>query len=155
MSKQDQRFWDHVSKSECYQWDGARDKNGYGRYKVNGKNVKAHRYAWELTNGPIPKGKVICHKCDNPKCVRSEHLFVGTMKDNQQDMARKGRATRPAVPVGVLKVRTVANRLSMPVKDVYPLIHSGWLRAWYRRPDSHNLCGVTEISVQLFEAVQQ
>lgn len=58
---------------------------------LNGKSMGAHRAAWIRAHGPIPKGLVVCHKCDNGLCVNIDHLFLGTMKDNMQDCSRKGR----------------------------------------------------------------
>lgn len=68
-------------------WSGGR----YGMDKINGKCMGAHRAAWIRVNGEIPKGMVICHKCDNGLCVNVNHLFIGTSKDNMQDCIRKGR----------------------------------------------------------------
>lgn len=93
------RFWDKVEDGPgCWLWTGAILKvSGYGAFAVKGKRVAAHRFAWELYHGKIPKRKdyhgwTVCHRCDNPACVRPSHLFLGSHKDNMRDMIRKGRA---------------------------------------------------------------
>lgn len=92
-----ERFMEYVKKgSGCWEWQGAKARSGYGQfhYWVNGgwKGHRAHRVMWEITNGPIPTGMVVCHKCDNPPCVRPDHLFLGTHRDNTLDSLAKGRA---------------------------------------------------------------
>ncbi len=77
----------------CHPWSGARTGGGYGHIHESGKKVKAHRVAWALANGPIPAGLRVLHRCDNPRCVNVEHLFLGTQADNMADMIAKGRGT--------------------------------------------------------------
>lgn len=72
----------------CIEWQGSIDSEGYGRH---GKR-KAHRIAWESAHGPIPVGLLVCHTCDNPPCVNVEHLFLGTIADNNRDRHAKGRS---------------------------------------------------------------
>jgi hypothetical protein len=66
-------------------------KNGYGKLGRGGKTWLAHRFAWTQENGPIPDGLHVLHKCDNRKCIKVEHLFLGTRFDNMKDMIAKGR----------------------------------------------------------------
>ena len=86
------RFWSKVDKSkECWEWQGLKDRKGYGQFRFKESSRYAHRVSWMITNGPIPPGMLICHHCDNPSCVNPLHLFVGTPLDNTQDMLAKGR----------------------------------------------------------------
>lgn len=90
-----ERFWARVDRSgECWEWRGQRQRQGYGQLGWAGKRYAAHRFAWAITNGPIPDGLVVCHRCDNPGCVRPEHLFLGTHRDNARDRVAKGRGSR-------------------------------------------------------------
>lgn len=93
------RFWQNVDMmGECWTWQGERRQRGYGAFYTmrNGvKFVAAHRYAFELCYGPIPNGLLILHRCDNPPCVRPDHLYAGTQADNMRD-----RKHRTGFPVG-------------------------------------------------------
>lgn len=84
--------------SGCWLWLGCTCRNGYGRLYFKGGPKLAHRVAWEAQYGPIPAGKVLCHKCDNPGCVNPDHMTVGTQADNVADMVRKGRENRDPRP---------------------------------------------------------
>lgn len=86
------RFWDKVEKtSRCWIWHGAVEPNGYGVVTRGGRNVRAHRYAWKISKGPIPDGLFVLHRCDYRICVRPAHLWLGTQADNMRDMVAKGR----------------------------------------------------------------
>ncbi len=86
------RFWQKVQKGDgCWEWQGSRNKLGYGITSLRGRAIRAHRVSWEIVNGPIPDGLLVCHRCDNPACVRPDHLFLGTQIDNLRDMRTKGR----------------------------------------------------------------
>ena len=83
----------------CLEWTVFTDGDGYGVIAIDSKPVGAHRVAWELANGPIPDGLLVCHHCDNPPCCQTEptegypdgHLFLGTHADNAADKVAKGR----------------------------------------------------------------
>jgi hypothetical protein len=90
------RFAHHVDRgpreSGCWLWTGSTNPRGYGQFcKRRGHPTGAHRVAWEIENGPIPPGAMICHHCDVPACVNPEHLFLGDARLNGQDASEKGR----------------------------------------------------------------
>lgn len=87
------RFWSKVDQSAegCWLWQGTLLKQGYGCFKIAGKMYKAHRLAYAFAKEIIPPGLFVCHHCDNPPCVRPDHLFLGTTRDNALDAVRKGR----------------------------------------------------------------
>lgn len=90
----------NATKSEtCWVWNGSKDKAGYGRVLLKGKMLFAHRVAWQLVHGNTHQGLCVCHHCDNPACVRIDHLFLGTIGENIQDAARKGRLKGPHGPM--------------------------------------------------------
>lgn len=90
-----EKFWANVTRSDgCWEWQGRRQHNGYGIIAHKSKNVLTHRLSFELTHGGIPAGKIICHKCNNPPCVRPDHLYAGTYADNLYDNWRNNPGER-------------------------------------------------------------
>jgi hypothetical protein len=99
----EQRFWKWVDihgpipehrpdLGPCWVWIGHRfHGKQYGQITINHKAKKAHRVSWEIHFGKIPVGMCVCHKCDNPSCIRPDHLFLGTTQENTRDMINKGR----------------------------------------------------------------
>jgi hypothetical protein len=98
------RFWAKVDKNgptmphmqtPCWMWTASKKSNGYGQLILKkGVLIQAHRLSYMLAHGDIPSGLLVCHECDNPACVRADHLFLGTHKDNMQDSVKKGRKTK-------------------------------------------------------------
>jgi hypothetical protein len=78
-------------KTDCWEWKASTHKSGYGHFWMNNKLHRAHRASYIIYKGNIPKNLLILHKCDVKKCVNPEHLFLGTNKDNTNDMFKKGR----------------------------------------------------------------
>lgn len=120
------RFWSRVKRGPgCWEWQGQARVKGYGRLQIGSRKdgsrrkVLAHRLAYELTYGPIPKdgsyhGVCVLHSCDNPICVRPSHLFLGTNHDNVLDKMKKGRhpRARPKKPARMPKEQNPNARLS-------------------------------------------
>lgn len=90
------RYWAKVRCGrDCWTWTSNRTPDGYGQIWLGGRPVYAHRLAWLLAHGPIPKGLSVLHRCDVPACVNPNHLFLGTQLDNMRDAAAKGRLHAP------------------------------------------------------------
>lgn len=106
-----ERFWSKVEKGDaCWLWVGKARISGYGAIQRGGRADGvglSHRVSWELTNGPIPDGLYVCHRCDVRLCVRPDHLFLGTQQDNLSDAKAKGRMGKgPAYPRGMAHPNT-------------------------------------------------
>lgn len=135
-------FWsacDVRSDSECWNWKASVcSQTGYGQFCYNGLEMNASRFAYWISHlkakTPIPKGMLVCHRCDNRRCCNPGHLFLGTYKDNAQDAVKKGRAVPPPVRANItpddvrfirsiwvpykMSVRKISNRYGFPYKSV-------------------------------------
>lgn len=121
-----ERFWSKVNKfgptpdhkpelGPCWVWTAARDGHGYGhiqRGRREAKTDRSHRVSWLLHFGTVPEGLGVLHKCDNPLCVRPDHLFLGTRLENNRDSSKKGRR------------RSCAHRLTFEDAVVVRELHS-------------------------------
>jgi hypothetical protein len=83
-----------VKTNGCWKWTGGKTAQGYGNIWFDGSLRRANRIRWQLCFGEIPEGMLVLHKCDNPECTNPDHLFIGTQKDNMQDMIQKGRGRK-------------------------------------------------------------
>lgn len=135
------RFRDHTAHGEGYwEWLGSKDRDGYGRMRIGARQAaRAHRIAWAIEHGD-PGPLLVCHKCDNPPCVRPDHLFLGTALDNNRDRKAKGRTNgSPGERNGTAKLSEAQ------VREVFDLYGAGG----FRQEDLAARFGVSKAAVQL------
>jgi len=134
-----ERFWKKVGQEEgCWEWTASGDGiYGYGHLVIAGRIEKAHRVSWEIHHGPISPGLWVLHECDNPPCVRPDHLFLGTAATNAADRNRKGRG-------------------AMQQKTHCPQGHPYAGENLYVRPDGKRICReCTRISQLKYDATRR
>lgn len=124
------RFWAKAQKADgCWTWTAGKCVGDYGAFAVcrptaeRTTAVLAHRMAWAIANQTSPRGSAVCHHCDNPRCVRPEHLFIGTRTDNNRDRNAKGRqsrgVSRPAAKLNDHAVRAIRRMAeAVPVSTI-------------------------------------
>lgn len=140
------RFKKHikVAPSGCHEWQGHIMRNGYGQFNVNGKVQLTHRVSYEMSNGCIPQGMYVLHRCDNPACCNPEHLFVGTQADNMRDAKLKGRSRSPLIDnprIGKLNVNAkMTDELVARARSMYAT-------GGYSQPQLARMFGVSKASM--------
>lgn len=135
------RFWSKVDRSgECWLWLGYQMPRGYGRFRLDGTVLLAHRASYLLFVGPINDERLlVCHKCDTPSCVRPDHLFLGTAAENVDDARIKGRAKRSVKTPSGQRVSFTADPLTL-----HPSLHRA-IRAKYNRMGKSRLVPVKRL----------
>lgn len=140
----------------CLNWSGSISR-GYGELIVGGKygkKVRAHRIAYEVAFGAIPLGLCVLHRCDNPRCVNPDHLFLGTQADNLQDMRSKGRQVYVSKPMKLdqAKVADIRKRALTGEKtaDIAALHGISKAMVWkiVNRKCWRDTCSLDQISAQ-------
>lgn len=146
------RFWTKVwITKKCWLWIGSANPNGYGKIKIRNKQLSTHRVSYEINVGPIKDGLHVLHKCDNRRCVRPDHLFLGTPLDNVRDALQKGRMGKKGVNRGeshpkakltekkvleirqmlkTVKIKDIAKKMGVKRTAIYNIrdgISWGWL----------------------------
>lgn len=131
------RFWKNVrvaSPSACWEWTGSRSANGrYGQFWYLGAPVGAHRIAYTLTQGAVPSGASVMHRCDNPICCNPDHLSVGSHTDNMRDASRKGRLGVPrphAQRLTPAQLAEIDGLLAAGMKQIQIAERYGVTRSW-------------------------
>jgi hypothetical protein len=115
------RFRKHLvtlGPDECWPWTDRNDKDGYGKFVIQGRDVRTHRVAFLLANGTIDPRRLVRHVCDNPPCCNPAHLLQGTAKQNTGDMFKRGRA-----PIG--ERRPCAKLTNEQAREIYQRVHAG------------------------------
>lgn len=143
------RFWNHViridDQSSCWIWTASKDRKGYGRFMFEQRWQAAHRVSYVLTHGQFDQTLQVCHTCDNPSCVRPEHLFLGTAATNMADALAKGRMVFPRgvrngkcklsdeqvieirilYAAGTARVRDLSSRFGVATSTIANILHGG------------------------------
>ena len=133
-------FWKHVNKTSddgCWEWKGHVADNGYGIFSMGTPPTRiryvAHRVAYFLSHGEDPGAYLVCHKCDNRKCVNPSHLFLGSKGDNHRDALAKGRKQSPAKGKFLSEHPTAFFTVDTPYWEMWALVKEGYRKSYVAR----------------------
>lgn len=124
-----------VTETGCWLWDGGLYKTGYAAVSINRMMFRVHRLAYIMANGEDVHGKDVCHKCDVRPCCNPAHLFLGTRKDNLQDMAEKERQPnrklcwsdvrniRALYPSGCISQKALGKIYGVSERTIFDVVH--------------------------------
>lgn len=115
------KFWSKIKTgqdNECWEWGGYKDRDGYGRYKINGGPKGVHRIIWTFCFGDIDEKQCVCHRCDNPSCVNISHLFLGTNIENIQDKVNKNRTYKRVTFNDAVTIRKMYSSGDWPIRKI-------------------------------------
>ncbi len=149
----EERFWAKVQKSDgCWAWTASKDRKGYGCFRISRREgIQAHRLSYILHFGAVLDGDLVCHHCDNPSCVRPEHLFSGSPGKNTADMIGKGRWSRPPVFRG--DAHPLRRRPELAVRgDAHPLRKCPELAARGERVGGAKLTAIQVVEMRRLKA---
>jgi hypothetical protein len=144
----DDRFWSKCcpeALSGCWLWHASVDRDGYGTFYHETRTIGAHRHAWALSNGPVPAGMFVRHKCDVPACVNPDHLELGTHAQNMRDMTERGRQARGEV-LAKLKRGELAPHAKLTAAQVSE-IRSTYAQGDVTRAELARRYGVSQVQI--------
>jgi len=124
-------FWRKVDikgPDDCWNWLAGKSGSGYGSFEYEGKTRNAHKLSWEFTNGPVPAGLLVCHKCDNPACCNPSHLYLGTHSDNACDKITRDPA--PPEWMGMARAKFHEGEIWLIRKLMIPIRDQGMRKAY-------------------------
>lgn len=129
-----ERFYNKivVDHNDCWNWSGSIGWHGYGYFYVKGKGIRAHRFSYTYHKGEINDGLLVCHSCDNTRCVNPDHLWLGTQKDNMEDKIKKGRSGIRGKRISKGHPSVYSYRKGCRCDDCRKLV-SEYHKKWYRR----------------------
>ncbi len=126
-----------INDDGCWIWQGSKNRQGYGYFKLDGRMQKAHRVSWQVFHGKPDDDICVLHRCDITDCVNPDHLFLGTYSDNQVDALTKGRRIQPK---GFGSDWSSIRKTGIPLRRKCPRGHQFDKKNLYINKHGHHVC---------------